>query len=84
MKLSLWFAGLLHVTTCALMFVFVLDADYMQDNSLAIPNALLAYPFVAYSIFCAYRVRLNTHIHIFIYVNKLYRIAQPHRAVTNR
>lgn len=56
MKLSLWLAGGLHVTTCALIFVFVLEAEFFQDHSLAVLNAFLAYPIVAYGAFSAYKV----------------------------
>lgn len=56
MKLSLWLAGGLLTTTCALMFVIVLDAEPFQDQSLAVLNAFLAYPIVAYSIFSVYKV----------------------------
>lgn len=56
MKLSLWLAGVLLVTTCALMFVLVLDAKAFQDHSLALLNAFLAYPVVAYSAFSVCQV----------------------------
>lgn len=56
MKLSLWLAGGLHVTTCVLVFVFVLEADFFQDDALGVLNALIAYPIVAYGAFSAYKV----------------------------
>lgn len=59
MKLSLWLAGILLTTTCVLMFVLVLDAEAFRDQSLAVLNAFLAYPIVAYSTFLFYQVSLS-------------------------
>lgn len=59
MKLSLWLAGILLTVTCVLMFVLVLDAKAFRDQSLAVLNAFLAYPIVAYSIFSFYQVLLS-------------------------
>lgn len=56
MKLSLWLAGILLTATCALIFVLVLDAKAFRDQSLAVLNAFLAYPIVAYSMFLVYQV----------------------------
>lgn len=56
MKLSLWAAGIILTTTCVLMFVLVLDAEAFRDQSLAVLNAFLAYPIVAYSAFSFYQV----------------------------
>lgn len=60
MKLSLWSAGILLSITCVLMFVLVLDAKAFRDEALAVLNAFLAYPIVAYSIFVLYQVLLYT------------------------
>lgn len=57
MKLSLWLAGSLLITTCTLMFVLVLEAKAFQEHSLAVLNAFLAYPIVAYSAFSVYQVK---------------------------
>lgn len=56
MKLLLWVAGILLTVTCVLIFVLVLDAEAFQDQSLAVLNAFLAYPAVAYSVFSVYQV----------------------------
>lgn len=58
MKLSLWLVGILLTVTCVLVFVLVLGAEPFQDQSLAVLNAFLAYPIVAYSIFSVYKVVL--------------------------
>ncbi|CAM9325405.1 unnamed protein product, partial [Ectocarpus sp. 12 AP-2014] len=55
MKLSLWLAGIILTTTCALTFVLLLDAEAFRDQSLAVLNAFLAYPIVAYSVFSCYQ-----------------------------
>lgn len=59
MKLFLWLAAILLTVTCVLMFVLVLEAKAFQDYSLAVLNAFLAYPVVAYGIFSVYQVRLE-------------------------
>lgn len=56
MKLSLWLAGGLLVTTCAFIFALVLEGEVFQDQTLAVFNALLAYPIVAYGVFTVYQV----------------------------
>lgn len=56
MKLSLWLAGALLVTTCALAFVLVLDAETSRDDSLAVLNAFVAYPILAYTVFSICKV----------------------------
>lgn len=56
MKLSLWLAGIILTTTCALTFVLLLDAEAFRDQSLAVLNAFLAYPIIAYSAFSCYQV----------------------------
>lgn len=57
MKLFLLLAGVLLTTSCVLMFVLVLDGEAFQDHSLAVLNAFLAYPIVAYGIFSVFQVR---------------------------
>lgn len=56
MKLSLWAALGLLVSTCALMYALVLDSDPFQDQSLGVLNALFAYPIVGCSAFSLYQV----------------------------
>ena len=56
MKLSLWLAAILLTVACALTFALVLDAEPLQDQSLVVLNALLAYPVVAYCAFSFYQV----------------------------
>lgn len=56
MKGSLWLAGILLTTTCVLTYALLLNAEAFQDQSLAVLNAFLAYPIVAYSAFSVYQV----------------------------
>ena len=62
MKLSLWLAGILLTVVCALMFALVLDGEPLQDQSLAVLNAFLAYPVVSYSAFSFYQVFKTGHV----------------------
>lgn len=57
MKLFLLLAGVLLTTSCVLMFMLVLDGEAFQDHSLAVLNAFVAYPIVAYGIFSVFQVR---------------------------